>query len=116
MVHLPQEKVPEPGPEAVLPEAVVEQHGGMALEPVQHLPGVGIAGDHPGHFQVEALKGRQLQQEPPIGQVQLQVNRRLKVPVDLLEGPAHDLLTEPGSGGHILGRDGHPQRIADGLF
>ena len=116
MVHLPQEKLPELGPEAVLPETVVEQHGGIALEPVQHLPGVGIAGDHPGHFQVKALKGGQLQQEPPVGQVQPLINRRLKVAVDLLVGPAHDLLTEPGPGGHILGRDGHPQRIADGLL
>ena len=77
---------------------------------------MGIAGDHPGHFQVKALKGGQLQQEPPVGQVQPLINRRLKVPVDLLVGPAHDLLAEPGTGGHILGRDGHPQRIADGLL
>ena len=120
--HLPEEERAELGPEAEAlaagrtGRAVKAEHGGIALEPVQQRSRPRVAADHAGQLQIKALKGRQLQKEPPDGQVEAQVHRRLKVQKHLVERLRQHLRPEGPSPGHAPRRDRHAQRIPGGLL
>ena len=96
-------------------DAVTQEHGGVALEPVQKLPRVGVAADHPRHLQVKGLEGRQLQQKPPQGQIKALVDGRLEIEIHLAEGLGHDVRAKGLAPLHALGGDDHPQGVADGF-
>ena len=115
-VQLPQQENAELRPEADALHAVVPEHGGVALEPVQQLPGPGVAADHAGHLQVEAFKGRQFQQEAPDGQVKAAVDGGLEIDEHLPEGLIHQVRSEGPPGGHQPGGDDQAQGVADGFL
>ena len=79
-------------------------------------PGMGIAADHPRHFQVKAFKGSQLQQEAPHRQVKAPVDGGFKVEKHLPEHPRHQLRRPRLARRHTPGGDGYAQRIAHGFF
>ena len=115
-VHLPQEEGPELGPEVEALDAVIPEHGGVPLEPVQQLPGVGVAADHPGHLQVEGVEQGHLQQKAADVQVEAAIDGRLEIEEALPKGLGHNVRAEGRAPGHVPGRDGHTQGIADGLL
>ena len=83
LLHLPEEKRAELRPEVEPLHAIIAQHGRIPPKPVQQLPGMGIAADHPGHFRAEALKRGQLQQEAAHGKIKAPVDNGFKVGKDL---------------------------------
>ena len=114
--HFPQQKGAELLPETEMQNAVILQHGGIALEPVQHFPGVMAAGHNTGQVQIEGLKGSKLQQKTLNGQIKPPVYGRFKIPEDLLEAFSHQFQGERDSLGHSPGRNHHAQGMADGFL
>lgn len=111
-----EEEGPELRPEVKTAQVIEAEHGGVALKPVEPLAGVGIAADHACHFQIEAFKGRKLQQKAAHGQVEAVVNGCLEIQKDCAERLRDDLGFERFPAGHELRCDDHAQRVADGLL
>ena len=114
-LQLPEEELAELRPEVKAAHIAAPQHGGAPPERIQQRSGVVVAADDAGQFQIEALKGRQLQQKAAYRQVEAVVDRRFKVAEHL----AVHLRGQLGAIGlprrHVPRDDRRTQRVAGGL-